>query len=98
MEELIRVAAAHRPPYVLYNDSAPVGSQFKGLLIQLLPVLLAQANISTPYEIYNAPDNEGGTFFNTSWNGQRALAVFYSSSALHWRETEHTRVNSSKEV
>ena len=70
MPDVIRVAAAQRPPYVLYNASAPAGNQqFTGLLVRLLPVLLAQANISTPYQIYNAPDNEGGTLINGSWNG-----------------------------
>ena len=70
MATLLRVAAAHRPPYAIYNASAPVSKQYTGLLVELLPALLSAANISIPYEIYNAPDNEGGTLnANNTWNG-----------------------------
>lgn len=72
MSDSLRVAAAHRPPYVIYNGSASGSERFTGLLVDLLPALLQYANITTPYEIYNAPDNEGGTLDNDTWNGMPA--------------------------
>ena len=74
MGEVLQVAAAHRPPYVLFNASAEGSARFTGLLVQLLPKLLELAKITTPYEIYSAPDNEGGTLRNQTWNGRRPFA------------------------
>ena len=58
---VLRVAAAQRPPYVFVNGNLTGQAAYSGLLVQLLPVLLQTANISTKYEIYTAPDNEGGS-------------------------------------
>ena len=60
---LLRVVIAHRPPFVT-TQNISLGQNgvpnYWGMLIDLLPLLLKKANISTDYEYYVAPANSGG--------------------------------------
>ena len=70
MSNAIRVAAATRPPYVFINSQISGPAAYSGLLVQLLPVLLQTANITAPYELYTAPDNEGGSYTGGKYTGR----------------------------
>ena len=70
MATTIRVAAAQRPPYVFVNNQLSGPAAYSGLLVQLLPVLLQTANITAPFEVYTAPDNEGGSYSDGAYTGK----------------------------
>lgn len=53
----LRIVSAHRPPLVIVSPGTDGGQeQFSGMLVDLLPALLATAKISTPYRIYSLPN------------------------------------------
>ncbi|KAI8472309.1 MAG: hypothetical protein J3K34DRAFT_519790 [Monoraphidium minutum] len=65
----LRVVVAHRPPLVFVKDG-PNGTTYTGMLIELLPRLLEQADIRRDYSIYTLPSGGGGTLLaNGSWTG-----------------------------
>lgn len=69
----LTVAVAHRPPYVFDKGGQyPLDQRFEGLLVDLLPRLLSETNITLPFHYLPARDNEGGTLINATagiWNG-----------------------------
>ena len=71
---VLRVIAAHRPPFVFYNGNSNGGLQFTGMLIDLLPTLLGYAQISPTIVYSNAPDNNAGSLVNGSWTGEESAA------------------------
>ena len=81
-QTVLRVVAAHRPPFVFYNGNRS-SFQFTGMLVDLLPTLLGYAEINPKLEYYNAPQNEGGTLLdNGSWTGPPGTCCFQIATAV----------------
>lgn len=77
---VLRVVAAHRPPFVFYNGNRS-DLQFTGMLIDLLPTLLGYAQISPTVSYYNAPNDTTGSLVDGNWTGELCCTI--CTACLH---------------
>ncbi|GAQ82470.1 glutamate receptor [Klebsormidium nitens] len=71
---ILRVVAADRPPFIYSNSSSPYG--WSGLLVDLLPVVLALAGLNATLKFHKSPSNTGGVLQNGTWTGVAGEMIY----------------------